>query len=253
MDAETRIPQEVAEAIGYYVYALRDPRNKRVFYVGKGLGPRINSHVADANNDPQSERAKLRAIREIEDSGSPVDLLFLRYGIADEASAFMVEQAVIDAFAADQHPLTNLVRGHKSGSHGLATLPAVVQRYRADECPAIDARVIMVKIQRGWRPDMNEREIFGTTRGHWNLSESARQQAQYCLGVAGGVVRGAYRIDSWFRSTRPDDEGKNRWGFEGSAAPELAHVVGTQVRDVFPNQVMYRRFLDGYPGPLGDT
>lgn len=245
---DARIPYEVAEQLRYYVYALRDPRDHRVFYVGKGKGDRINAHVRDAGADAQSERAKLRLITEIESSGHDVDLLFLRTGIHDEATAFIVEQAVIDAFAADGHPLTNLIRGHHSGRHGLAALPAVVARHQAVACPPIPHPVIMLKIQRGWRPDMNAGEVYEQTRGHWRIAGWVRDRAEYALGVAFGIVRGAYKIESWFPSEMPWDEGQNRWGFIGSPARELDAVLGTHVRDAFPNQVMYRRFLDGYEG-----
>ncbi|WP_157674329.1 LEM-3-like GIY-YIG domain-containing protein [Agrococcus carbonis] len=248
MTADVRIPSEVAAVLRYYVYTLRDPRDGQVFYVGKGIGDRINAHVREAGADPQSERAKLRRIREIEANGQAVDLLFLRTGIDDEHTAYIVEQAVIDAFRADHHPLTNLVRGHHSGRHGLAALPAVIARHRAQACPPIDGPVIMLKIQNGWRPDMSEQETYDKTRGHWKIAGWVRERAQYALGIAYGVVRGAYRIDSWFPSEMPWDQGKDRWGFEGTRAPELAHVVGTHVRDAFPNQVMYRRFMDGYAG-----
>lgn len=247
---DVRIPREVADALRYYVYALRDPRDGRVFYVGKGIGDRINAHAREAGKDLESERAKLRTINEIEAVGHRVDLLFLRTGIEDEATAFVVEQAVIDAFAADGHSLTNLVRGHHSGSEGLATLATAVARRRADPCPPIDLPIIMVKIQKGWRPDSSEQEIYEQTRGHWRIAPWVRERAHYCLGVAYGIVRGAYRIDSWFPSDMPWDQGKDRWGFEGASASELANVVGTQVRDVFGGRVMYRRYLDGYPGAV---
>ena len=246
--ASIQIPSEVAAVLRYYVYALRDPRDGRVFYVGKGIGDRINAHLREAGKDPESERAKLRTINDIEAAGLEVDLLFLRTGIEDEPTAFVVEQAVIDAFAADGHALTNLVRGHHSGSEGLASLNATVARHRALPCPPIDLPLIMVKIQAGWRPDSTEQDVYDQTRGHWRIAPWVRDRAQYCLGVAYGVVRGAYRIDDWFSSEQPWDQGKDRWGFNGASAPELEHVVGTHVRDVFGGRVMYRRYLDGYPG-----
>lgn len=255
MGADVRIPPEVANVLRYYVYALRDPRDGRVFYVGKGIGDRINAHAREASADLESHKAKLRTINDIEASGRDVDLLFLRTGIEDETDAFMVEQSVIDGFAADGHKLTNLVRGHYSGKHGLAMLPAVVARYSAKSCPPISSPIIMLKIQNGWRADMNEHDIYEKTRGHWKVADWVRDQSPlYALGIAYGIVRGAYRVDSWFRSEKPWDKGKNRWGFVGESAPELAHVVGTHVRDAFPNQVMYRRFLNGYAGsPEAET
>lgn len=246
MPSELWIPPEVASELRYYVYALRDPRDSRVFYVGKGTGSRIASHVIEAGKDRESERAKLRTITAIEESGAEVDLLFLRTGIDDEATAFAIEQAVIDAFAADKHDLTNLVRGHLSGRNGLASLAAVVARHRALPCPPIDAPVIMVKIQKGWRSDSTEHEVYDMTRGHWKIGSHIRGRARYCLGIAFGIVRGAYAIDDWFPSDQPWDIGKNRWGFVGRPADELAHVLGTEVRDAFPNQVMYRQFMSGY-------
>lgn len=252
MAAVVRIPSEVAAELRYYVYALRDPRDGRVFYIGKGIGDRINAHVREAGKDPESERAKLRTINDIESAELEVDLLFLRTGIEDELTSFVVEQAVIDAFAADGHPLTNLVRGHNSGSQGLATLPAVVARLRALPCPPIPEPIIMVKIQSGWRSDSTDQQIFEQTRGHWRIAPWVRDRAQFCLGVAYGVVRGAYRIDDWFPSEQPWDQGKDRWGFNGAPAAALQRVVGTHVRDVFGGRVMYRRYLDGYPGAVED-
>lgn len=128
MPSDVRIPGEVADVLRYYVYALRDPRDGKVFYVGKGKGERINSHVHEARADLESHRAKLATINAIESAGMDVDLVFLRTGIEDEETAFVVEQSVIDAFAAEDHALTNLVRGHYSGRFGLAMLPAMVAR-----------------------------------------------------------------------------------------------------------------------------
>lgn len=247
------IPHEVALALRYYVYALRDPRDGRVFYVGKGVGDRINSHQREAGKDPASERLKLRRINEIESSGSAVELLFLRTGIMQESTALMIEQSVIDAFAADGQSLTNLVRGHNSEDFGLVSLPVAVSRLEAKPCPPINAPVLMFKIQSGWRPDFTREEIFEKNRGHWPPAAWVRNQAKYALGVAYGVIFGAYRIDSWFPSKHPDDAGKNLWGFNGAEAPELAHVIGTQVRSAFPNQVRYRRFLDGYSGAVEES
>ena len=48
---ENDIPQfsqKVQEELGYYVYCLVDPRDKRVFYVGKGVGNRVFAHANDA-------------------------------------------------------------------------------------------------------------------------------------------------------------------------------------------------------------
>jgi hypothetical protein len=40
--------QKVQEELGYYVYCLVDPRDKKIFYVGKGVENRVFAHVNDA-------------------------------------------------------------------------------------------------------------------------------------------------------------------------------------------------------------
>ena len=50
--------QSVKEALKYYVYALVDPRDKRIFYVGKGIGDRVYQH-AEASLDEMNESLKL--------------------------------------------------------------------------------------------------------------------------------------------------------------------------------------------------
>ena len=45
---------------GFYVYALIDPRNNQVFYIGKGAGNRVFSHEIESGKSPKSEKAKLQ-------------------------------------------------------------------------------------------------------------------------------------------------------------------------------------------------
>ena len=56
----------VTEQVGWYVYALRDPRNSKVFYIGKGQGNRVFAHANDAvaeEGDDVSQ--KIALIKEI--------------------------------------------------------------------------------------------------------------------------------------------------------------------------------------------
>lgn len=99
-------------------------------------------------------------------------------------------------------------------------------------------------INRAWSPGQNNEATYDATRMYWRVGADTRGRAIYALGVAGGVVRGAYRIDSWHRGGA-----EGRWGFTGVPAPELG-VVGTSVERLAPprgaaNPV--RRYLDGVP------
>ncbi|TDD64405.1 hypothetical protein E1262_28330 [Jiangella aurantiaca] len=246
------IPPEVAEQIGCYVYLLRDPRDGQVFYVGKGKGSRVLSHVREAGADPASERAKLAKINAIQADGREVEHLFVRTHLATEAEAFIVEQAVIDAYKAAGLALTNLVGGHWSSTRGLSSVQAVVAELTAEPAPGSSGPTVVFMINRVWRPDMNDEEIYEHTRGHWKVGADVRANARYAFGVARGLVRGVYRISSWFPSPIEGDVG--RWGFVGEPAPEMAHYLGTSVRrfNLDGAQNPYRKFMSGIPAPNAD-
>ncbi len=248
MTTENRIPHEVSKALGYYVYALRDPRTREVFYIGKGIGERVFSHQRDADDSAATQGAKLGRISAIRSAGEQVEHLFLRVGIEDEATAFLVEQAVIDGYAATGIQLTNLVKGHHAHELGLSTVEAAVAARISEPMPAVDAPLVMFKINRAWRSDSSPADVYEATRGHWKVGWDTRSRARYAVGVAFGIVRGVYVIDEWFESTQPGDEG--RWGFVGQPAPELEHIVGTNIRsiNIDGSQNPYRKFLTGFKG-----
>ncbi len=90
--------KEVQDHLNYYVYRLIDPRNGETFYVGKGKGNRVFTHVKgelDAEEDVLTE--KLQRIREIRLDGFEVAHVIHRHGM-DEATALEVEAGLIDAY-----------------------------------------------------------------------------------------------------------------------------------------------------------
>lgn len=112
--------------------------------------------------------------------------------------------------------------------------------------PSVDAPLIMFKINRAWHPDSSPSEVYEATRRHWKIGQDARNRARYAVGVAFGVVRGVYEINSWSKSDVPGEYG--RWGFIGQPAPELDHLVGTNIRavNIDGSQNPYRKFLSGF-------
>lgn len=125
MEAEN---QEIALK-PFYVYELVDPRDSKVFYVGKGKGERALQHVKEANKSDK-ETKKLNKIREVEGSGESVIVRVIgRYDSSKEALA--VESTLIH-WVYGYGSLTN-----KQGGHGGDTIRP---RGNLDEIQGVDIR-----------------------------------------------------------------------------------------------------------------
>ena len=70
-------------ALGYYVYALVDPRDNRVFYVGKGRGDRVFQHARGTLTE-KSQSLELDTIRSILDEGKLVHCYILRHNLTEK-------------------------------------------------------------------------------------------------------------------------------------------------------------------------
>jgi uncharacterized protein len=153
-----RIPRAVTERLGHYVYGYVSPRSGQITYVGKGQGQRALAHLL-----------RLR--------GQRVDIL--AHGLPDEATAFAVEAAVIDALGL--HRLTNRVRGQGSSRFGRVPLSDLVIRYRARP---IDIREpsVLIRITQLFRPGMSASELYEVTRGVWVIGKR-RETLKYAMAV----------------------------------------------------------------------
>ena len=64
--------QKAQEELKYYVYCLVDPRDRKIFYVGKGVGNRVFAHAYAELRSEGLVTDKLDKIREIISSGYKV-------------------------------------------------------------------------------------------------------------------------------------------------------------------------------------
>ena len=100
----------------YYVYGLIDPRNNRIFYIGKGTGNRVFEHERESISAPDSEKLKLKTISEIKSMGLDVVKIIINSNLT-EAEAFAAEASLINAFNyTSDIKLTNIVAGHHSSA-----------------------------------------------------------------------------------------------------------------------------------------
>jgi len=245
-----RLEPGVAEKLGVYVYALIDPRDRSIFYVGKGVGDRVYSHVwsamgaADLVEDgiereaPAVKSAKNQRIRAIYQSGKTVEHVILRHRIEPEAtadkSAYAIEQTLIDALRLLEAPageavLANIAGGHTATEWGVIPLPELISRYAATAAPEIERPFVVLVVNAALKPENSKEKIYDEGRGWWRAGPAIRNTANVPIFfVAADIIRAVYRASSWEQS-----EQGGAWRFSGPADPELeTRYVGTSVAEL---------------------
>ncbi|MCA8948442.1 MAG: hypothetical protein KDE27_03010 [Planctomycetes bacterium] len=219
------LPLGVVEHLGFYVYALRDPRDGAVFYVGKGTGNRLFAHVAAAIERPAITE-KLDRIRAIHAAGREVDYEVIRHGLTED-QAFEVESALIDWLGLDD--LANAVGGHHAARRGRMTVPEIVALYAAQPVTLTEPCLLII-VNRRFARNTGAEQLYEITRGDWVVGPR-RAKARFALSVFRGLVRAVYRIEQWepVVSDGPHQKRRNRWRFVGTRAAELQHLVGGDV------------------------
>lgn len=97
-----------SKSCGYYVYFLIDPRTQEIFYVGKGKGGRISSHVKKALKGSVDNAEKHKRITAILFAGKKVqEFIFEHYEA--ERDAFACERLFIESFR--YLGITNIAHG----------------------------------------------------------------------------------------------------------------------------------------------
>lgn len=219
--------------IGIYVYALADPRDQAIFYVGKGNDDRWYSHLKAADGSSEDDPSlKLSRIREIHSAGMEVGVHFLRRQLPSDELALELEALAIDALTLGNKldsnkygTLTNKVSGHEAIGRRYMSLAEAAQTFNAEEIGDVTEPVIMLNLARTWTPEMKPEDLWEYTRNAWMVG-SRREGAQFAFAVSFGIVRAVYRISGWRERREPDrnwqeDLGKKkpRWIIECGHAP----------------------------------
>lgn len=218
--------QTVKEALKYYVYALVDPRDKRIFYVGKGTGDRLYQH-AEASLDKTNDSLKLSKIRDIHNAGLDVEYYILRHNLTEQ-EAFLVESVVIDlltyeAFNTD-HFLTNLVSGHHKWNEGIKTETEINLLYDCQKIKPIPGdRLLLVSLNKTYN-QVNAKGVYkresdyDSARKYWPISANKAPKVDYILGIYRGIVRIVIDVTGFTPCDVAEDGTKfpkTRYAFEG--------------------------------------
>jgi uncharacterized protein len=204
-------PQSVLEKIGYYVYFLQDPRDGKIFYIGKGSANRIFEHIQRAA-DPNTNQPKDALIRAI--GLDKVKLQILRHGLTEQ-NALIIESACIDLLGLQN--LHNQVKGHHSFVYGIKSIEEIKELYDSKPVQIVD-KVILITINKYFDRKLAPEELYKITSFSWRVS-ARRNNAQYAFSVYKGIVREVYLINKW-QATDTLSIDKGRWYFEGELAPD---------------------------------
>jgi hypothetical protein len=223
-------PPDVARKLKTYVYRLIDPRNGETFYIGKGHGNRVFSHIrAEQTLEGDDLDNKVKRIREIRLAGFQVAHVIHRHGM-DDKTAFEVESALIDAYPG----LTNIVGGPGGNEYGIMHAQEIISRYCAE--PAVfQHKALLISVNRS----ATETSLYEATRYAWKIKRSTAEQAEVVLATRQGGIVGAFIAHRWLEATAENFPGRDpvpgRFGFEGEDAPEDIKklYVGKRVPDEY--------------------
>lgn len=199
-------PQGVAELLDWYVYRLIDPRDGCTFYVGKGRGNRVFSHMlgeVDASDDDELLGNKLRQIREIRLAGLEVIHVIHRHGMNSEKMAFEVEAALIDAYPG----LTNIMNGVGSSEYGVAHIKELIALYKP-ETVEFAHRVLMISTPNRSR----DVSLYDAVRYAWKVNVARAEQAEFILATVKGIVRGVFVATQWLPALEVNFPTLRAWG-----------------------------------------
>lgn len=229
------LSQNTIEKLGSYVYLLIDPRNNKIFYVGKGKGNRINQHLLGALDDNTKETEKIKRIREIQKAKLEVKHIVLRHELTDK-EALEVESAVIDLLGKDK--LTNIVKGHNSEDKGIMKLEDIKIKYEAEDAN-IEEPTILININSLYQRGISEKDIYDATRKSWKVSISRVSDIKLACSVYRGIIREVFTINRWL----PSLEIEGRYAFEGKVAPK-------NIREKYINKSVSKYWKKGSQNPI---
>jgi hypothetical protein len=208
--------------LGYYVYALINPINHKVFYIGKGNQNRVFAHVQEILDfDAEVDSIKKIEIKEILNQGKQIEHYIIRHGLT-ENEAFLIESTLIDYNNILIYKLTNEVSGHHSAFYGIKTTDELIRQYNAPKLEQLSDSVVIININRKYKETKNkEISVYEATKEAWVIGDQKRNEVSYALAEFQGVIIGVFEILHWYPVQTDNNTNNNRWGFEGKEAPEI--------------------------------
>lgn len=237
-----RFPTSVKEVLGIYVYALIDPRTNLPFYIGKGVGDRMFSHVDEeltTSHLPTSELSnKVNRIREIRLAGERVDYRILGSGFKDDETAHAAEAVLIASYNVHD-TLTNCVAGHHQ--EFVAKTPEELIDKHGVGVMTIRHRIMFVKVAKSAKI----KNLYDAVRFCWRIAPEKLRHIELVIPVIDGIAREVYMPIEWKKATKTNFPKLHDWGKDLNDDFRLSTRYGfigfkafPEVRDQYVNHTL---------------
>lgn len=239
----------VINELKYYVYLYSHPITEEIFYVGKGKGNRVFSHL-----DDKSESRKVELIREIRSQGFEPKIEILIHGLDDEETALRVESSIIDLLGIKN--LTNRQSGYRSATFGRMTIEQIISAYDKQKVEIVEPS-ILIRINQAFRYSMTPMELYDYTRGQWKLNPERARTAKFGLAVYEGIIQEVYEILDWYEAGKTYSVRQNNENIKREADERLegryefiGNLASEEIRDKYKYKSVEHYFKRGNANPI---
>jgi uncharacterized protein len=228
-----KFPASIHNQISNYIYAIYDPREALPFYVGRGVGDRVFSHLKDSHNEEVDKKISL-----LRNQGLEPVIKILIHGL-NLKQARASETVAIAMLGKDN--LTNKVLG-KSSSLTNVSPEELIHHYNAKE--VLIKHKVMLIVRNPWNPNLSERYHYDLTRASWKVGKK-KDFAEYAFLIHQGVIKRVYTIANWYQDgttfhIRNNPDPNNEHYHKDYTIRDRYEFVG---RMIHPKEDLARRYV----------
>lgn len=202
----------------YYVYQLIDPRDNKVFYVGKGKGSRVLAHEIDAEKNDNSD--KLKRINDIKSSGQNVIKTIFSQHLTEE-QAFDDEAKLIN-FYRNSFPgqLTNIQGGHHCKY--IMSSEEIEDIMNKDYITSINDQILLIKSPNSYDYNDTYENNYLKFHGKWKINKYKLSKIKYIGIVVNDIIKFVYTDLKWTEVLSGPEIG--RFIFDGNKVLDYPHL-----------------------------
>lgn len=236
----------------YYVYILVNPINSTPFYVGKGFGNRVFSHIQDAQ-DGKKGTEKLDEIQAILSLNKNIEHVIVRHGLTEKV-AFEVEASLIDTFRYvplfNAFAKGNIQGGNNSIEKGLMSANEIIRKYNAQPLDAIPSGFVIININSSYKRTKGENRIYNATKEIWRMADPRGTNLKFVLSEYKGLIVEVFEVEKWYAVKRKYNKNTQKsgktyfgYGFDGK-------VANTETRNLYINKSIAHKKKRGASNPI---